>query len=83
MFPPTHRELFGEVRRKGCLVSPFAVGTPSLRENFLRRNSVVAALSMALVLIEGPEKSGALMTASQTLNMGRELFVVPGPIHLN
>lgn len=83
VFPPTHRELFEEIKRRGCLVSPFSIGTPSLRENFLRRNTVIAALSMALVLIEGPEKSGALMTASQTLDMGRELFVVPGPIHLN
>lgn len=82
VFPSTHKELFAEIRQKGCLVSQFACGTPSLRENFLHRNAVIAALSMALILIECPVKSGAMSTANATLDMGRELFVVPGPVHL-
>lgn len=82
VFPSSHRELFAEIRSKGCLVSQFACGTPSLRENFLYRNTVIAALSTALILIECPVKSGAMSTANATLDMGRELFVVPGPVHL-
>ncbi|MES1228073.1 MAG: DNA-processing protein DprA, partial [Armatimonadota bacterium] len=81
-FPSSHRGLYDEIKDKGCLISQFACGTPSFPENFIHRNTVIAALSMALILIEGPPKSGALMTANATLDMGRELFVVPGPIHL-
>jgi DNA processing protein len=82
LYPSTHKELFAEIRAKGCLVSQFACGTHSLPENFLHRNTVIAGLSLALVLIECPMKSGALSTATAALDMGRELFVVPGPVHL-
>ena len=82
VYPSSHKGLYEEIRGKGCLISQFACGMPSLPDNFLHRNTVIAALSVALILIEGPSKSGALMTANATLDMGRELFVVPGPVHL-
>lgn len=80
VYPSTHKELFNHIRSSGCLVSPFAVGTPSLSEHFPRRNQLIASLCDALLIVECPEKSGTLTTVTAANNLGREVFVVPGPI---
>ncbi|HXH61662.1 MAG TPA: DNA-processing protein DprA [Fimbriimonadaceae bacterium] len=78
--PPRNAPLFKRIREQGCLVSPFAVGAPALEYRFKLRNDLVAAMSRAVVVIEAPESSGSLMTSTAALDLGREVFVVPGTI---
>ncbi|MDI9635554.1 DNA-processing protein DprA [Kamptonema cortianum] len=80
VYPTSHGPLFKRIREKGCLLSQFAVGMPSMRENFLKRNQLIAALSDALLVVEAPQRSGALSTATAAADLGREVFVVPGNI---
>ncbi|MGE0001558.1 MAG: DNA-processing protein DprA [Fimbriimonadaceae bacterium] len=81
-YPAGNRQLFDEVRHRGCLVSEFACGSGAVRESFLVRNRTIARLSIATVVIEAPEASGALVTARHALAMGKPVYVVPGPITL-
>ena len=81
VYPRVHYSLFEEIKANGCLLSQFAAGTTSNREyRPLLRNHTVAGLCTALVVIEAPEKSGALSTASSANEMGRHVFVVPANI---
>ena len=83
VYPSSHAALFKQIRENGCLLSQFAVGKPHLAPNFLLRNQVVASLAHAVVVIEAPERSGALSTATHATNLGRDVFVVPGNITIN
>ena len=78
--PPKNGPLFERIRTQGCLVSPFAVGAPALEFRFKPRNELIAAMSLAVVVVEVPERSGALMTCTAAADLGREVFVVPGTI---
>ena len=80
--PPQNKPLFDRVRTSGCLVSPFAVGTPSMVHKFRPRNELIAAMCLGVVVVEAPANSGALMACGAAADMGREVFVVPGPINL-
>jgi DNA processing protein len=73
--------LFQDVRANGCLLSQFAIGTTSSRDyRPLLRNQTVAALSSAVLVVEAPERSGALSTASGANELGRQVFVVPANV---
>lgn len=65
----------------GALVSEYPEKTPSYPSQFLERNRIISGLSIATVIIEAPEKSGALATAGFAAEQGREIFVVPGPVN--
>ena len=81
VYPPRHRELAREiVRRGGALVSEIPIGAAVGRPDFARRNRIIAGLSEAVVVVEAPDHSGALLTAAAALSIGRELYAVPGPI---
>lgn len=80
VFPAMHRDLFERIRQKGCLLSQFAVGAGALRYHFPARNHLIAMLSEALLVIEAPAKSGALITAHAAADMGKQVFVVPANI---
>jgi DNA processing protein len=69
------------ITQGGAMVSEYEPGTPSYKENFIRRNRIISGLSLGVVIIEAPFKSGALATASFAASQGREVFVVPGPIN--
>jgi DNA processing protein len=64
----------------GAIISEYPVGTPSLKQNFIARNRIVAGLSNALLIIEATDKSGTLHTARFALEQGRDVLVVPGNI---
>lgn len=81
IYPPRHRRLADElVASGGALVSELAPGQPSGRPDFARRNRIIAGLSMAVVVVEAPDRSGALLTASAAIAYEKELYAVPGPI---
>lgn len=82
IYPPRHRALAAEIRRRGgALVTELAAGHVIGRPDFARRNRIIAGLSEAVVVVEAPDRSGALLTASAAISLGRELYAVPGPIH--
>lgn len=82
VYPPRHRGLARDiVRGGGILVSEIAVGAPVGRPDFARRNRIIAGLAEAVVVVEAPDRSGALLTAAAARQIGnRELYAVPGPI---
>jgi DNA processing protein len=82
IYPPRHRTLAREiVRLGGALVSEVAIGAAVGRPDFARRNRIIAGLVEAVVVVEAPDRSGALLTAAAATSIGgRELYAVPGPI---
>lgn len=81
IYPPRHRSLARELLRTGgALVSEIAIGSAVGRPDFARRNRIIAGLAEAVVVVEAPDRSGALMTAAAATAIGRELYAVPGPI---
>lgn len=80
LFPAMHRELAERVGASGCLLSEFPMGMPPEAMNFPRRNRVIAGLTLGVVVVEAPERSGALITAREAMEQGREVFAVPGPV---
>jgi DNA processing protein len=82
IYPPRHRELARRiVAGGGALVSEIPVGAAVGRPDFARRNRLIAGLAEAVVVVEAPDRSGALLTATAATAIGRELYAVPGPIH--
>ena len=81
IYPPRHRPLARDiVRGAGALVTEVPIGAAVGRPDFARRNRVIAGLAEAVVVVEAPDHSGALLTAAAALAIGRELYAVPGPI---
>jgi DNA processing protein len=78
IFPKSNEALYRQMEVKGCLLSEFPPGTPAAKWNFPRRNRIISGLSVAVVVVEAPERSGALITARHALDQGRDVFVVPG-----
>ena len=64
----------------GSVVSEYAPGTAPTRYSFLQRNRIIAGMSLGTLVTEGPRRSGALNTASRTLENGREVFALPGNV---
>ena len=81
IYPPRHRPLAREILRcGGALVSEVPIGASVGRPDFARRNRVIAGLAEGVVVVEAPDRSGALLTAAAALAIGRELYAVPGPM---
>ncbi len=80
VYPLSNKGLFADTERYGCLISEFTPGTPPLKWNFPKRNRLISGLSNGVLIVEAPEKSGALITARQAAEQGRDVFVVPGNI---
>lgn len=79
VYPRTNRELYGRVKAAGALVSEYYLGEAPLAWRFPARNRIVAGLCGCTVVVEAPEKSGALITARHALDAGRDVWAVPGP----
>ena len=80
VYPLSNRSLFADTLRYGCLISEFPPGTPPHKWNFPKRNRIISGLSDGVLVVEAPERSGALITARQAADQGRDVFVVPGNI---
>ncbi len=82
VYPAFNRPLYADTERHGCLLTEFPPGTPPLGKNFPRRNRIISGLSCGVLVVEAPQKSGALITAKLALDQGRDVFVVPANIDL-
>ena len=80
VYPPSNRPLFSDVENYGCIMSEFPPGTPPVKWNFPKRNRIISGMSCGVLVVEAPEKSGALITARCAADQGRDVFVVPGNI---
>lgn len=83
VYPLSNRSLFRDTEQCGCLLTEFPPGTPPMRWNFPKRNRIISGLSCGVLVVEAPEKSGALITARQAADQGRDVFVVPGNIDVD
>ncbi len=80
IYPAENRKLAERIAREGLLLSEFPPGTPAHPQNFPIRNRVVSGLSEGVVVVEGKQYSGSLITARLALDQNREVFAVPGNI---
>ncbi len=80
VYPRCNRELFLKMERCGCLISEYPPETKPNKWNFPRRNRIISGLSCGVLVVEAPMKSGALITARQALDQGRDVFVTPGNV---
>lgn len=81
VYPREHIGLASAIGRKGLLVSELAPGLGPKAWHFPRRNRIIAALSLGILVIEAAERSGSLITARLGCELGREVFAIPGSIH--
>ena len=79
VYPAANRRLYEDIAATGVILSEYPPGTEPRGDHFPVRNRLLSALSLATVVVEAPEKSGALITAATALEQGREVFAVPGP----
>lgn len=81
VYPAENRRIYEDVAATGVVLSEYPPGTEPMASHFPVRNRILSGLSLAAVVVEAPERSGALITASTALEQGREVFAVPGPIN--
>jgi DNA processing protein len=81
VYPPEHRALAQKIEDQGVLMSDFYPGTPPESVNFPPRNRIISGLSLATIVIEAGQKSGALITAEYAAEQGRDVYALPGPIY--
>lgn len=80
IYPAENRKLAARIAAEGLLLSEFPLGTPAHPQNFPIRNRIVSGLSDGVVVVEGVQYSGSLITARLALDQNKEVFAVPGNI---
>jgi DNA processing protein len=81
IYPPEHAQLAEQISAHGAVISDYAMGTPPDSANFPPRNRIISGLSLATVVVEASDSSGALITATFAAEQGREVFAIPGGIY--
>ncbi|NJR50010.1 MAG: DNA-protecting protein DprA [Leptolyngbyaceae cyanobacterium CSU_1_3] len=80
VYPHTNRNLYQELTENGLALSEYPAGTQPDRTHFPRRNRIVAGLCRAVLVIEAPKKSGALITAHLANDYNRDVYALPGSL---
>ena len=80
VYPPENRDLLSEIASTAAVISEFPMDTSPTRNTFPRRNRIIAGMSLGILVIEAPARSGALITSRQAQEMGRAVFAVPGMV---
>ncbi|QMS88673.1 DNA-protecting protein DprA [Nostoc edaphicum CCNP1411] len=78
IYPHKNRDLYQQILTAGLVVSEYPTKTPPDRTHFPRRNRIIAGLSRAILVMEAPLKSGALITATYANEFGRDVYALPG-----
>ena len=79
-YPAENRALFEEAAASGAVVTEYPVGTQPAPENFPARNRIISGVSLGVVVMEAAEDSGSLITATYSLEQGREVYALPGSV---
>lgn len=80
IYPKENRKLFAQIEECGALISEFPIGTQPFPQNFPIRNRIVAGMSLGVVVVEGAQYSGSLISARLAMEFNREVFGVPGNV---
>ena len=80
VYPLENTELYNRIAEKGLIISEYPPGTQPAGAHFPERNRIISGLSRAVLVVQAPEKSGALITAACALDSGRDVYAVPGDI---
>jgi DNA processing protein len=79
-YPKENKKLYEKVLGRGAIISEFPIGTHPAPENFPVRNRIVAGMPLGVIVVEGAQYSGSLITARLAMEFGREVFGVPGNV---
>ena len=80
MYPRQHRRLREQISSQGALISEFPLGTTPFARHFPIRNRLIAALALGTLVVQGARRSGSLITARLALDLGRDVYAIPGRI---
>ena len=78
IYPKENRKIFAEMEERGAIISEFPMGAFPGPQNFPIRNRVIAGMARGVVVVEGAQYSGSLITARLAMESSREVFAVPG-----
>lgn len=78
VYPASNEALYKKVLKDGCILSEYPPGSPPTGWHFPRRNRIISGMSDGVVVVEAPERSGALITARYAMEQGRDVYAVPG-----
>lgn len=78
IYPSCNRHIYEDTVRRGCIISEYPPGTTPTKYTFPARNRIISGLSLGVVVVEAPMRSGTLITADFALEQGRDVFAVPG-----
>lgn len=82
IYPAQNKNLADKIiKLGGAIISEYPLKTPTFPHHFLERNRIISGLSLGTIVVEAPQKSGALATAKFALEQNRDVFAVPGPIY--
>ena len=80
VYPKENKKIFEQIEQRGAIISEFPIGTFPAPQNFPIRNRIIAGMALGVVVVEGAQYSGSLITARLAMEFGREVFGVPGHV---